>query len=130
LNEHQEARGESIAAAETRPDAEGIVRTVIDVAEEKKAHDVVALDVRGLTIVTDFFVIASADNQTAVRSLSKRIIERLLQGGVRALHVEGAAVGGWLLLDYGDAVVHIFLDEARFFYDLEGLWGDAPRYEG
>ena len=82
-----------------------------------------------MTIVTDYFVIVGVDNLTAIRSLSKGIIERLLQGGIKALHVEGAAAGGWLLLDYSDAVVHIFLEETRLFYDLEGLWGDEARYE-
>jgi len=129
LNAHDKTRGENLAAKKIRPNPEEIVRTVIEVAEERKAHHVVALDVRGLTIVTDYFVIVGVDNLTAIRSLSKGIIERLLQGGIKALHVEGAAAGGWLLLDYSDAVVHIFLEETRLFYDLEGLWGDAPRYE-
>ena len=129
LNAHHKARGENLAAGTIRPNPEEIVRTVIEVAEERKAHHVAALDVRGLTIVTDYFAIVGVDNQTAIRSLSKAIIGRLLQGGMRALHVEGTAAGGWLLLDYGDAVVHIFLEETRLFYDLEGFWGDAPRYE-
>ena len=122
------ACGENLTTTKIRTHPEEIVRNVIGVAEEKKAHNVVALDVRGLTIVTDYFVIASANNQTAVRSLSKGIIERLLRSGVKALHIEGTAAGGWILLDYGDAVVHIFLDETRLYYDLEGLWGDAPEF--
>ena len=112
---------------ETRP--EELVRNVIEVAEEKKAHDVVALDVRELTILTDYFVIASADSETAIRSLSNAIVKRLAQVGMRKpWHVEGTSVGGWIVLDYGDAVVHIFHDRTRLFYDLEGLWGDAPRF--
>lgn len=122
------ACGENLTTTKIRTHPEEIVRNVIGVAEEKKAHNVVALDVRGLTIVTDYFVIASANNQTAVRSLSKGIIERLLRNGVKALHIEGTAAGGWILLDYGAAVVHIFLDETRLYYDLEGLWGDAPEF--
>ena len=112
-----------------RASAEEIVRNVIQVAEEKKAHNVIALDVRGLTIVTDYFVIASADNETAIRSLSNAITERLALTGRKPWYVEGTAVGGWIVLDYGDAVAHVFHDKTRAFYDLEGLWGDAPRFE-
>lgn len=108
---------------------EQIVRDVVMVAEDKKAHDVVALDVRGLTIITDYFVIASANNETAIRALSNGMIERLVQDGVRPWHVEGTAAGGWILLDYGDVVIHVFHDDRRFFYDLEGLWGDAPQFK-
>jgi len=110
---------------------EELVRKVIEIAEEKKAHNVVALDVRELTILTDYFVIASADNETAIRSLSNSIIERLRQVGIKKpWHVEGTAAGRWVVLDYADAVVHIFHDNTRMFYDLEGLWGDAPRFAG
>ena len=121
-------RRENLTTTQIRTDPGETVRKIIGVAEEKKAHKVVALDVRGLTIVTDYFVIASADNQTAVKSLSKGVIERLMQSGIKPLHVEGTAAGGWILLDYGDAVVHIFLNETRLFYDLDGLWGDAPLF--
>jgi len=116
-------------AVEIRP--EELVRNVIKTAEERKAHNVVALDVRDLTILTDYFVIASADNETAIRSLSNAIIEKLRQMGAnKPWHVEGAAAGGWIVLDYADAVIHIFHDETRVFYDLEGLWGDAPQFAG
>lgn len=121
--------GTDAETVETRPDE--LVRNVIEIAEDKKAHNVVALDVRGLTILTDYFVIASADNETAIRSLSNAIIEGLRQMGLKKpWHVEGASAGGWIVLDYADAVVHIFHDETRMFYDLEGLWGDAPRFAG
>ncbi len=122
------ARGANIRTSETS--AEEIVRNIIQVAEEKKAHNVVALDVRGLTIVTDYFVIASADNETAIRSLCNGIIERLAKRAVKPWHVEGEAAGGWIVLDYGGAVAHVFHDKTREFYDLEGLWGDAPLFEG
>jgi len=115
--------------SQTRP--EEIVRNAIEIAQDRKAHNVFALDVRELTILTDYFVIASADNETAIRSLSNAIIERLRQLGLKKpWHVEGAGAGGWIVLDYADAVIHIFHDETRMFYDLEGLWGDAPRFAG
>jgi ribosome-associated protein len=111
--------------------SEELVQNVIEIAEEKKAHNVVALDVRELTVLTDYFVLASADNETAIRSLSNAVVERLAQKGFKnPWHVEGTAGGGWIVLDYAYAVVHIFHDSTREFYDLEGLWGDAPRFAG
>jgi ribosome-associated protein len=120
-------KGVDIKTSETS--AEEIVRNIVRVAEERKAHSVVALDVRGLTIVTDYFVIASADNETAIRSLSNAVIERVAMIGAKPWHVEGEAAGGWIVLDYGGAVAHVFHDKSREFYDLEGLWGDAPLFE-
>ena len=120
-------QGGGIKTSETS--VEEIVRNIIEVVEEKKAHNVIALDVRELTIVTDYFVISSADNETAVRSLSNAVIERLAIKGVKPWHVEGEAPGGWIVLDYGGAVVHVFHDSTREFYDLEGLWGDAPQFK-
>ena len=121
--------GSNTHNSQSRP--EELVQNVIKIAEEKKAHNVVALDVRELTVLTDYFVLASADNETAIRSLSNAVIERLAQKGFKKpWHVEGTAAGGWIVIDYADAVVHIFHDKTRTFYDLEGLWGDAPRFGG
>ena len=123
------ANSTNVQKVQSRP--EELVRNVIEIAEEKKAHNVVALDVRELTVLTDYFVLASADNETAIRSLSSAVIERLAQEGFKKpWHIEGTAAGGWIVLDYADAVVHIFHDRTRMFYDLEGLWGDAPRLAG
>jgi ribosome-associated protein len=85
------------------------------------------LDVRGLSSFTDYFVIASADASRQVRALAERVEEGLALANVRMLHREGAGEAHWILLDYHDVVVHIFDDHTRQFYDLERLWGDAPR---
>lgn len=108
-----------------------LVRYVVEVAHEKKAHGVLALDVRGLTIVADYFVITSTRSEIAMRALLRATHERVLaRSGVKPRHVEGTAAGGWIIIDYGDVIIHIFDDETRSFYDLEGLWGDAPEVTG
>ncbi|MFI5041680.1 MAG: ribosome silencing factor [Acidimicrobiales bacterium] len=97
-------------------------------AASKKADDVVILDVGGVLAITDSFVIASAPNDRQVRAIVEEIERRLKEvGGPSPLRMEGVREGEWALLDYGDFVVHVFLDETRKFYDLERLWADAPR---
>lgn len=85
------------------------------------------LDLRGLSSFTDYFLIASAESSRQVRALAERVEERLGQANVRMLHREGAGEAHWILLDYQDVVVHIFDEQTRQFYDLERLWGDAPK---
>ncbi len=85
------------------------------------------LDVRGVCSFADHFVIASADSARQVRAIAERVEERLAQGNVRTQHREGAGEARWILLDYQDVVIHIFDDLTRQFYDLERLWGDAPK---
>lgn len=95
------------------------------VAREKKALDIVLLDLRPLTIVCDYFVICSALNRQHVKAVAEGIEERLKVAGRRPDHIEGLTGLGWVLMDYGDVVVHVFLPEERAFYDLERLWADA-----
>lgn len=89
----------------------------------------VILDVSGLSGVTDYFVIASADNRVQLRAMADETKDRLLKQGIRARHIEGYDETGWVLMDCGDVVIHYFLEERREFYGLERLWGDAPRLE-
>lgn len=77
--------------------------------------------------VADFFVIVSATSTTHARAISDSIIEKLKQKGERVWHVEGEREGSWVVLDYGDVVAHVFLENTRRFYNLEQLWGDAPQ---
>lgn len=95
-------------------------------ALDKKAHDVVLLDLRKLTSAVDWFVIASADSETQVLAVADHIVETLSAQGQRAWHVEGQESRRWMLLDYVDVVVHVFYSRTREFYSLESLWGDAP----
>ncbi|HUP20964.1 MAG TPA: ribosome silencing factor, partial [Gemmatimonadota bacterium] len=96
-------------------------------AADRRGREVALLDLRGLTSATDFFVIASGESDVQVRAISERVQERLREeSGVRPWHVEGLRSSAWVLLDYVDFVVHVFHRDARDFYDLERLWGDAP----
>jgi ribosome-associated protein len=99
-------------------------------ASGKKADDVIVLKVGSVLAITDVFVIASAGNDRLVRTIADEVERQVKEaGGPGPLRVEGKADARWLLLDYGDFVVHVFLDEVRKFYDLERLWSDAPRVD-
>jgi ribosome-associated protein len=94
-------------------------------ASMKKAGDPVVLDLTGLTVVTDFFVICSGESTTQVRAVSEHIEDELRKAGIKPRGIEGRTFGHWVLLDYGDVIVHVFEKETRVFYDLERLWMDA-----
>jgi ribosome-associated protein len=98
-------------------------------AADKKAFDVVGLDVGDLTSYTDGFLLCSAASDRQVGAVVDEIARRLKQAGVSALHTEGAARSDWVLLDFGDIVVHVFTEERRAFYGLDSLWRDAPRLD-
>ena len=85
------------------------------------------LDVHDITNIADYFVICSGATARQVKAIADEVDHRLSKGRVFPQHVEGAAESIWLLMDYGDVVVHVFEAENRAYYDLEGLWGDAPK---
>ena len=95
-------------------------------ALDRKAEDVVALDLRGVSSATDYFVLATGNSDVQVRAIAEHIIEQMAKDGLRPLHVEGLDRARWVLLDFVDFVVHVFHPLAREFYQLELLWGDAP----
>ena len=95
-------------------------------ALDRKALDLVVLDVQGLSSVTDYFLVCSGRSTTHMKAITDAIREELKQDGVRPLHAEGATDSGWVLLDYGDVLMHVFLEDTRAYYALERLWGDAP----
>jgi ribosome-associated protein len=97
--------------------------------DDKKGLGVVLLDVSGLLVITDVFVIATGASRRHVKALAEEVEEELKEADRRPLRREGLADGTWVLLDYGDIVVHVFDEETRAFYDLERLWGDAPRLD-
>ncbi len=92
---------------------------------DRKSNDVVILNLKPLTDMTDYFVIASGTSDTHVRSVAEHVVTELKKEGTPVYHVEGLAQGRWVLLDYVDFVVHIFHPTLRSFYQLERLWGDA-----
>ena len=98
-------------------------------ALERKAYDLTLLEVRELTSIADYFIVCSGRSDRQVQSIAQGIEENLRGMGVRPQSVEGAARGQWVLMDFADVIVHIFYQPVREFYDLEGLWLDAPRVE-
>jgi ribosome-associated protein len=98
-------------------------------AIEKKAQDPVLLELRGTTSFTDYFLLCSGKSDRQVQAIAQGIEEALKKKGIRPLGREGVTGGRWILIDYEDVVVHIFLEPVRQFYDLEGLWIDAPRID-
>lgn len=96
-------------------------------ALEKKAYDLVLMDVGAYTSLADYFLICTGRSDTQVQAIAQGIEENLGRAGMRPLSVEGFARGQWVIVDYGDIVVHIFYDPVREFYDLERLWTRAPR---
>jgi ribosome-associated protein len=106
-----------------------LAREIANLTLNKKAFDVVILDVRGISTATDFFVIASGATDIQIRAIRRAIEEGLQPKGVRALHIEGEKTASWLLMDYVDVVVHIMQPRVRDYYNLEALWGDAPKEE-
>lgn len=92
---------------------------------EKKGKQIVVIDLRGLTGVTDFFVIMSAESDPQMKAISDHIIKKLRDAQIHVYHKEGFQSLKWILLDYVDVVVHIFRNETREYYGLERLWGDA-----
>jgi ribosome-associated protein len=99
----------------------------LEAAGEKKAIEIVVLDLREIASFTDYFVITSGTNERQVQAISDGIVETLKKSGSPALRVEGYKTAEWILVDYGDFVVHIFDEKARRFYDLERLWRESKR---
>jgi ribosome-associated protein len=104
---------------------ENVARRAVSLAGELKATDIVVLDLRGVTDMTDFFVIASGTSDTHVRAVAEHIQAGLKDAGVSTTMTEGLTQGRWALLDYTDCVIHVFHPTLRQFYQLERLWGDA-----
>jgi ribosome-associated protein len=101
----------------------------LNAASDKKALDPVVLDLREIASFTDYFVITSGANARQVQAIADAVVEQLKKQGTRALRTEGYNTGEWVLVDYGDFIVHVFDSKARQFYDLERLWRDAVRVQ-
>lgn len=119
------------AHQETQPAEEIDERVLIALhaATEKKALDTVILDLREIASFTDFFVITSGSNERQVQAIADEVVETLKKNGSRVARVEGYKTAEWILLDYGDFVLHVFDEKARKFYDLERLWRESKRVE-
>ncbi len=101
-------------------------RKIAELAAEKKARDIKAFDVRELTLVADSFIYCTATSEPQLKAIYNSVLDGMKKIGVRPLRSEGGFGDGWVLMDYGTVIFHIFREKARVFYDLDGLWGDAP----
>jgi ribosome-associated protein len=111
------------------PEVETLVRIAADAAAEKKAADVVAMRVSELLVVTDYFLVATGQNDRQVKGIVDEVEDKLREAGAKPIGREGECENTWVLLDYGDFVVHVFQPNEREFYRLEKLWSDAPRLD-
>jgi ribosome-associated protein len=107
-------------------EALALARRIVDLVSDKLASDIVLLDIRGVSLIADYFVICTAGSERQTTAILKDLSEKLLEEfGRKPLHTEGKGDSGWVLLDYGDVIVHVFSPTQRSFYNLEQLWSAA-----
>ena len=122
--------GRRRAASPANPaDFDERIRGALHAAADKKAIDLTVLDLRGVATFTDFFIIATGANKRQMQAITDGIVEQLKRRGTPAARVEGYQTAEWILIDYGDFIVHAFDEKARRFYDLEYLWREAKRLD-
>ncbi|MFA9375657.1 MAG: ribosome silencing factor [Lachnotalea sp.] len=106
-----------------------MTKIVFDALEDKKAEDIRIIDIAGVSVIADYFIIANGTNENQVRALVDNVQDELFKAGFEAKQIEGYRTGNWILLDYGDIIVHVFSKEDRLFYDLERIWRDGKSIE-
>ena len=104
-------------------------RKIVQVMDNKKAKDIRLIKIEGISSLGDYFVVASASNTTQVKAIADEVEAEMTKLGLEPNRVEGRQSAQWILMDYYDVMVHVFLDEARSFYNLERLWSDAPQLD-
>ena len=102
-----------------------MVKIAYRALEDKKAEDIRVIDIEHVSVIADYFLIASGSNRNQVQALAENVEEQLYKAGYEKKQTEGYSAGNWILLDYGDIVIHIFDKENRLFYDLERIWRDG-----
>lgn len=127
LSHHPET--ESPTAADARPSAEEVARIAAQMGDERKAEDVRVLNIADATVIADYFVMMTGFNRRQIQNIAWEIDREMKMRGVKKLGFEGYETAWWVLLDYGDVVVHIFHADARNYYDLDMLWADATEYD-
>lgn len=109
----------------TKEDALNIAKEIVKALDEKKAEDIKTLDISNVSVMADYFIIASGNNRNQLQAICDNVIEKLHKTGHDLKQVEGYDTANWILMDYGDVIVHIFDKENRLFYDLERIWSDG-----
>ncbi len=103
-------------------------KNIVKILDKKKAIDIIGIETKELTVMSDYFIIASGTSNTHVRALADEVDDEMKKLGVEVDHIEGRATG-WILLDYNDVLVHVFQPESRQYYNIERLWSDAARVD-
>jgi len=103
-----------------------LAQRIVDVASDRQAQDVVLLDISQIASFADYFVICSGTSERQLKAIVDNVVESLEREGFHPVHTEGAPSSGWVLIDYGSVIVHVFAPEERDYYRLERLWGEAP----
>jgi ribosome-associated protein len=116
-----------VESPESTLDPNSLARLAVQIASDKKAEDLLMLDIRGLSVIADYFVICTGTSDRQVRAISKELQEQLKAQGARPSHVEGMDAANWVLLDYGSVIIHVFDPATRDYYRLERHWAEAPR---
>lgn len=123
-NEHK--GGGYLSAGTGEPDSSELARGIVDLIADKKGSDIVLLDIRRVSLLADYFVICSGDSQRQLGAILDEILEKVKKEvGVIPLNVEGVPSSGWVLIDYGSVIVHVFAPSLREYYSLEKLWSEA-----
>lgn len=102
-----------------------MVKISFDALSEKKSEDIQIIDIQGVSVLADYFIIASANNANQAQAMCSEVEEKMLKAGYECRQIEGYHTANWILMDYGDIIVHIFCKEDRLFYDLERIWRDG-----
>ena len=106
-----------------------MVRIAVNALEEKKGEDIKIIDIHGVSVIADYFVLASATNNSQLHALVDSVEEKLFKAGYECKQKEGNLTSTWMLMDYNDVIVHVFSQEDRLFYDLERIWRDGKILE-
>ncbi len=110
-------------------DTKDFAKTAIEVMKDKKAEDIKVLDIHEISTMADYFVIASASNSNQIKAIADEVEQKLYEQGCKLIHSEGYQSARWILLNFGDLIIHIFHKEDREFYQLERVWADAKQIE-
>ncbi len=106
-----------------------LVKKIYNAIEDRKGEDIRVLDISGVSVMADYFIIANGNNKNQVQAIADNVNEAMLENKVGLKQTEGYNTAGWILMDYGDIIVHIFSKEERLFYDLERIWRDGKTVE-
>ncbi|WP_151679876.1 ribosome silencing factor [Weizmannia acidilactici] len=107
-------------------DNQALLKTVVKACDDKRAEDIVVLDMRGISLIADYFLICNGNSDKQIQAIAREVKEKVEEAGHMVKRIEGFEEGKWVLIDLGDIVAHIFNRDERNYYNLERLWGDAP----